>query len=83
MQYAAMSVQITIRNVAPEVRDELAARAALQGKSMQVYPRAELERLAACPPVEQVLARMRERKSMAGSRISADEILAARDVDRR
>jgi antitoxin FitA len=78
-----MSVQITIRDVPDEVRDELAARASLQGKSMQEYLRAELERLAARPPVEQVLARIRERKSMSEIRLSPGEILAHRDADRR
>jgi hypothetical protein len=33
--YECMSVQITIRNVSNEVRNELAARAARSGKSMQ------------------------------------------------
>ena len=78
-----MSVQITIRDVPDAVRDELAARASLQGKSMQEYLRSELERLAARPPVEQVLARIRERKAMSGTRLSPEEILAHRDADRR
>jgi antitoxin FitA len=78
-----MGVQITIRDVPDVVRDELAARAALQGKSMQEYLRAELERLAARPPVEKLLERIRERKTMAGTRLSAEEILAHRDADRR
>ena len=47
-----MGIQITIRDVPEKVRDELAARAALQGKSMQEYLRAELERLAARPSVD-------------------------------
>lgn len=42
-----MALQINIRDVPEKVRDELAARAALQGKSMQEFLRAELERLAA------------------------------------
>lgn len=78
-----MGIQITIRDVPAVVRDELAARAALQGKSMQEYLRAELERLASRPPVEKVLERIRERKAMAGTRLSAEEILAHRDADRR
>ena len=78
-----MAVQITIRDVPAAVRDELAARAALQGKSMQEYLRAELERLAARPPVEKVLAQIRERKATAGTRLSPAEILAPRDADRR
>jgi plasmid stability protein len=78
-----MTVQITIRDVPTAVRDELAARAALQGKSMQEYLRAELERLAARPPIEKVLAQIQERKATAGTRLSPDEILAQRDADRR
>jgi plasmid stability protein len=77
-----MSVQITIRDVPDAVRDELAARAALQGKSMQEYLRAELERLAARPPIEKVLERIRERKA-AGTRLFPEEILAYRDANRR
>jgi plasmid stability protein len=78
-----MKVQITIRDVPKDVRDELAARAALQGKSMQEYLRGELERLAARPPIERVLEKIRERKATAGTRLSLAEILAHRDADRR
>jgi antitoxin FitA len=78
-----MDVQITIRNVPSTVRDELAARAAAQGRSMQEYLRAELERLAARPPVELVLQRMQERTSTSGTRLAVEEILRHRDADRR
>jgi len=40
-----LTIQITIRDVPESVRDELAARAALQGRSMQEFLRIELERL--------------------------------------
>jgi plasmid stability protein len=78
-----MKVQITIRDVPTAVRDELAARAALQGKSMQEFLRSELERLASHPPIEKVLERIRERKATAGTRVPPEEILAHRDADRR
>jgi plasmid stability protein len=78
-----MSIQITIRNVPERVRDELAARAALQGKSMQEFLRAELERLAARPSVEVWLQQVRRRKRAAQTRISSEKILEARDADRR
>jgi plasmid stability protein len=78
-----MKVRITIRDVPAAVRDELAARAALQGKSMQEYLRAELERLAARPPIERVLEQIRERKATVGTRLSPAEILAQRNADRR
>jgi antitoxin FitA len=78
-----MAIQITIRDVPEKVRDELAARAALQGKSMQEYLRTELERMAARPSVDAWLERVRKRKRASQTRISAAEILKARDADRR
>lgn len=78
-----MAVQITIRAVPDEVRDALAARAALQGKSMQEYLRGELERLAARPSVETWLAEVRQRKRAEGTRIPPELILEYRDADRR
>lgn len=78
-----MSIQITIRGVPEEVRDELAARAALQRKSMQEYLRCELERIASRPAVETWLQGVRERKEAAGSGVRASRILRARDADRR
>lgn len=77
-----MSVQITIRGVPEEVRDELAARAALQRKSMQEYLRGELERLASRPSLDSWLQTVRDRKDAASSRITPAAILRARDADR-
>lgn len=78
-----MGVQITVRDVPEEVRDELAARAARERKSMQEYLRGELERLAARPSMHGWLEQVRERKRSAGSRVSRKQILAHRDADRR
>jgi plasmid stability protein len=78
-----MAIQITIRDVPEKVRDELAARAALQGKSMQEFLRAELERLAARPSIEAWLEQVRKRKSAAQTRVTSKEILRHRDADRR
>jgi antitoxin FitA len=78
-----MTVQITIRDVPAKVRDELAARAALQGQSMQEYLRAELERLAARPTVHAWLEQVRKRKRSSQIRVSAQDIVKARDADRR
>ena len=83
MQNDSMSVQITIRDVPDKVRDELAARAALEGKSMQEFLRGELERIAASPSVAVWLAEVKERKSASGTVLSASEILRARDSGRR
>ena len=78
-----MGIQITIRDVPEKVRDELAARAALQGKSMQEYLRAELERLAARPSVDAWLEQVRKRKRASPTRVSSRQILKHRDADRR
>jgi len=78
-----MAVQITIRDVPEKVRDELAARAALQGKSMQEYLLAELARLAGKPTVEAWLERVRKRKRASQSRVSTRKILQALDESRR
>ena len=78
-----MGVQITIRDVPPEVRDVLASRAARSRQSMQEYLKGELERLAARPSLEAWLDRVRERKQAVGRRIPAREILKHRSADRR
>ena len=78
-----MPIQITIRDVPEEVRDELAARAALQGKSMQEYLRAELKRLAARPSVDAWLEQVRKRKRASRARVARTQILKERDADRR
>jgi antitoxin FitA len=78
-----VAIQITIRDVPEKVRDELAARAALQGKSMQEYLRAELERWAARPSVDAWLEQVRKRKRASQTRVSSRQILKLRDADRR
>ena len=78
-----MSVQITIRNVSEEVRDQLAARAAVERKSMQEFLRGELERVAMRPSIDAWLDKVRERKSAVRNRVSPKEILRHRDADRR
>ena len=78
-----MAVQITIRGVPEEVRDELAARAALKRQSMQEYLRSELERLASVPSIESVLEDVRRRVEASDSNVTTAQILEARDADRR
>ena len=77
-----MSVQITIRDVPQEVRDELAVRAALQRQSMQEFLRCELERIASRPSVGAWLQGVRNRKEAAETRVQPSNILRARDADR-
>ncbi len=54
---ACMAVAITVLDVPDEVRDELAARAARAGKSLQEYLRGMLVDVVAHPPVDDVLVR--------------------------
>ena len=78
-----MPVQITIRGVPEEVRDQLAVRAAQQRQSMQEYLLGELERIASRPSVGTWLDRVRHRKDAAGTLVPPENILQARDVDRK
>lgn len=78
-----MPVQITIRGVPEAVRDELAARAARNGQSMQEYLRLQMESLASRPSIEQWLDRVRERKEAARTRVPPEMILDHLDADRR
>jgi hypothetical protein len=78
-----MAVSNTIRDVPDKARDELASRAALSGRSLQEYLRAQLIELASRPDVETILGRIRERKQRTGTKLSRSRILAHRDTDRR
>ncbi len=73
---------ITVRNVPDDVRDELAARAARSGRSLQEELRTELIELARKPTVEEVMTRARGRTSATSSRLSAQRILKHRRADR-
>lgn len=78
-----MATSITIRNVPDDVRDELAGRAAREGRSLQEHLRGELIELARKPNVDQLLRTVRDRKAATGSSLTAEEILDHRDADRR
>lgn len=67
---------ITIRDVPQETRDELAARAARSGRSLQEYLRNELIAIAAHPTAEGVLAQTRDRLRRTGTQLDADTIVS-------
>jgi plasmid stability protein len=77
-----MARSITIRDVPDGACDELAARAAATGRSLQEYLRSELIQLVARPDPDVLVARIRERKYRTGSRLSVGKILRYRDADR-
>lgn len=78
-----MSVSITVRDIPEQTRNELAARAALTGRSLQEYLRARLIELAGQPDAEALVARVRARKAAHSTELPPEQILAFRDEDRR
>jgi antitoxin FitA len=77
------AMTITVRNVPDKVRDELAARAAQSGHSLQEFLLQHLIEMASRPSAAEVLARARARARTTGTQLNVGEILAARDADRR
>jgi antitoxin FitA len=77
-----MSLAVTIRNVPDEVRNELASRAALKGWSLQQFLLHELVELSRRPDRHLLVTRLRA-STDGHPPLSIDEILAARDADRR
>jgi hypothetical protein len=78
-----MAASVTIRDVPEEVRDELAARGALAGRSLQEHLRAELIELASRPSTAALMKRVRATKASTGSTLSAEQILRRATQDRR
>ncbi len=80
--YDGMPKSITVRDVPDETSAELTARAALTGRSLQEYLRAQLVKLADSPDPEVLLARVRARKAATRSSMTVDQILEHRDTGR-
>ena len=77
-----MTVQITIRNVPDEMRDELKLRAARNRQSMQAFILSELERILSQPSNEELMKRAAERAATFESRIGSDKIVQMIREDR-
>lgn len=77
-----MSVAVTIRNVPDDVRNELASRAALKGWSLQEFLLQELVELSRRPDRQMLVAKLRA-DAQGHPPLSIEEILTARDADRR
>lgn len=73
---------ITIRHVPDEVRNQLAARAARRGQSLQEFMLGEVARLAARPSVDELVEQVRDRKA-GQPPVGSDAILADREAERR
>jgi hypothetical protein len=75
---------ITIRDVPVETRNELAARAAITGRSLQEYLLDRLEWLATRPDAEVWVAEVRARAAaMSEPGLTVEQILEYRDSGRR
>lgn len=79
---AGMTVAITIRHVPDEVRNELAARAALKGWSLQEFLLHELIDLSRREDRAKWIAKVRS-EIPARQTISIDDIVSAVRADRR
>ena len=66
LQCGGMVVNITIRDVPPHVRDEIARRAKLRGQSTQEYLWGVLSTHAGRPDKAEVLARVKKRAESIG-----------------
>lgn len=62
---------ITVRNVRPEVKHELAVRAAKSGKSLEAYLRELFETTVARRPLAEVIAEIRKSVEAEGAPMDA------------
>jgi plasmid stability protein len=74
---------ITVRDVPDSARDELAARAARSGRSLQEYLRQELIDLASRPDPHELARRIAERKQRTSTTLSPTKIIKHRNAGRR
>ncbi len=74
---------ITIRDVPEATRDELAARAARSGRSLQAYLLEHLIEVCSRPDREVVLGAIRTRKRRLATELSAEVIVDDVRSDRR
>ena len=78
-----MSKMIQVRNVPDALHRKLKVRAASQGKSLSEFLLEELERVAALPTREEMVARLHARSRTKLSTSAAQIIRAERDHDER
>ncbi len=81
MQNAIMP-SITIRDVPKTTRDELAARAARSGRSLQQYLRSELIKLAGKRDNLEIFEGAQERVRRTGTGLTTEQILSYKYADR-
>jgi plasmid stability protein len=72
---------IQIQDVRDEVHETLKARAARAGVSLTEYLRTELERVAASPTPDELVARLQSRRRVRPAETTADALRAVRGED--
>ena len=77
-----MSSQITITNVPDDLRAAIEQRAEMYGQTVEEFILSDLKRFAPPSPNDDWLKRAEERIKRYGSRITAEDILEARDAGR-
>jgi hypothetical protein len=78
MHYAYECVPlIQVRDVPEDVRDELARRAALTGRSLQSYLLGELTKLSERSSMAEIVARAQARARATGSTVTMPDAVAA------
>jgi antitoxin FitA len=73
---------IQVRDVPEDVRDELARKAALAGKSLQSYLLGELTKLSERPSMAEIVARNQARARATGSTVTMSDAVAAVRAER-
>jgi hypothetical protein len=68
---------IQIRDVPEDVRNELARKAEMAGKSMQSYLLGELTKLAEHPSMAEIIRRAQARAEASGSTVTMEDAVAA------
>jgi antitoxin FitA len=82
-QNTSMPTSITVRDVPDETRNELAARAARTGRSLQEYLRSELIELARRPDPAALMERVAARVRRMGTSLEPSEVVDMLAPERR
>ena len=82
-QNSSMPTSITVRDVPDETRNELAARAARTGRSLQEYLRSELIELARRPDPAALMERVAMRVRRMGTSIEPSDVVDLLAPERR
>lgn len=80
---SSMPTSITVRDVPDETRNELAARAARTGRSLQEYLRSELIELARRPDPAALMERVALRVRRMGTSIEPSDVVELLAPERR